>query len=129
MKRFWRAGFGVILGVCVAASCLAYGGLIRLEALGVPNLDFCVHLVFMGLLAFFADGLVGHRVALRGVPLAPALVLAAAATDEVLQRFSSHRSSTWSDFVADVIGVTLAALAAAKVTRAITARRCRAPAA
>ena len=119
----------------MVASCLAYAGKIRLESLGVPNLDFYGHLVFMGLLAFFADGLLGHRVVfprrptLRTVRLGPALVLAAAATDEVLQRFSSHRSSTWSDFAADVIGVTLATLVAMKVAGAIKERGCRAPAA
>jgi hypothetical protein len=128
MKRFWQAGFAVVLAVCVAASCLAYGGMIRLEVLGVPNLDFYGHLVFMGLLAFFADGLLGHRLVARALRLGPALVLAAAASDEVLQRFSTHRSSTWSDFVADAIGVTLGALAATHVARALTARECRAPA-
>lgn len=118
MRRFWVVGFVAIFAGCLAASCLAYGGLIRLEVLGVPHLDFVAHLVFIGLLAFFADGLIGERPAFGALRLGPALVLAAAAADEVLQRFSANRSSTWSDFVADAIGVTLGGLAAARVLRA-----------
>ena len=128
MRRFWITGFAAILSVCVLASCLAYSGALRLSALGIPHLDFFAHLVFMGLLAFFADGLFAHRAMARALPLGPVLVLAAAATDEVLQRFSANRSSSWSDFVADVVGVTVAAVLASRVARGVTARRDRAPA-
>jgi len=117
-KRLWLVGFASVASICVVASCLAYGGTLRLEALGVPHIDFVGHLVFMGLLACFADGMLGHRAVARTVRLGPALVLAAAATDEVLQRFSIHRSSSWSDFVADAIGVTLGAFVATRITRA-----------
>ena len=122
----------MVLAACVVASCLAYAGVMRLAVPGVPHVDFAGHLVFMALLSFFADGLLGRRVLVGPVRWGPLLVLLAAGTDELLQRYSSNRSSTWSDFLADVIGVTLTTLLAARVTRSIsafTARRARCPAA
>lgn len=99
--------------VCVGASVFAYTGHLRIEALGVPHLDLLGHFLLIGLLAFFADGLLGHRALTPMLRAGPLLVLTAAATDEVLQRLSRHRHSTWSDFVADVLGVALASYAAA----------------
>jgi hypothetical protein len=125
MTRFWRTGFWSVLAACVVASCLAYAGVMRLAVPGVPHVDFVGHLVFMALLSFFADGLLGHRAVLGPVRWGPLLVLLAAATDEVLQRYSANRSSTWSDFVADLIGVTLTTLLASRITHALTARRAR----
>jgi len=122
MRSYWRTGFVVSALICVVSSCLAYGGWMRVAVLGVPHLDFVGHLVMMGVLACFADGLLRHRTFARALPLGPALVLAAATIDEVLQRFSANRTSSWSDFVADAIGVTLGALAAARLARAIDAR-------
>jgi VanZ family protein len=124
MKRSRVAAFWIVLAACVAASLLAYRGALRLEGVGIPHLDFYAHLTMMGLLAFFADGMARSR-RLAFVPLGPAIVLLVASTDEVLQRLSAYRSSSWSDFIADTIGVTLGALVAARIAR-VTARRDRA---
>ena len=128
MRRFWRLGLAVVTVTCVLASVLAYLGRMRLEVAGVPHVDFVGHLVFTAMLAFFADGVVGRRrLGARAFPVGPAAVLGVAGLDEVLQRFSTCRSSTLSDFVADAIGVTIGALAASRVSVWLTAPRCSGP--
>lgn len=76
----------------------------------VPHGDKAVHLTIGGALAFFLDGVLRRRALRLGpvhAPLAAVLVLAPAGIEEILQRFSPNRSSSFADFAADIAGVAL----------------------
>ena len=72
---------------------------------------FGAPLAMEGLLAFFLDGALGRRALFPGsrveVPLAAVAVLAPAAIEEYLQRYSVHRTSSVWDFAADLAGVVV----------------------
>jgi VanZ family protein len=115
-SRFWKIGFSLQLAFTLAASALAYLGVLRLDIPGFPRADFLGHFLAMGALAFFADGLARHRrVLVVPLRLGPLLVFVAAAIDELAQRFSSRRNSSVSDLLADALGVTLGAVIASLV--------------
>ena len=126
MRRFWTIGFSVDLGVVVLASVLAYSGCIPTQVALLPHADWGLHFLGYGLLAFFLDGLMQHRVLAtwRGMRIkqAPALVLAVAGVEELLQQLSPRRSCSIGDFVADLFGVTVAALLAEPVARYLAGR-------
>ena len=91
--------------------------------------DFFGHLVFLGALAFFADGVLAHRtIGARVLRIGPLVVFAIAATDEAMQRFSSHRSSCFSDLAADAIGIVLGTVLASWIARRFSATACPRPA-
>jgi VanZ family protein len=49
--------------------------------------------------------------------LGPFLVILIAGAEEYAQRFSARRTSTWSDFIADVVGVLFFSWLARRVAR------------
>lgn len=109
----WRWWTGLLLVVAGAAylSSLAYAeGLPEIFRV-VPQFDKVVHFTVTGLLAFFLDGALGRRALFPGsrveVPLAAVAVLAPAAIEEYLQRYSVHRTSSIWDFAADLAGVVV----------------------
>ena len=120
MARFWRVAFVVQLVVVVAIVVGAYLGRLPTFYQGIPHADLVAHAVLFGLLAGFLDGALSHRpLLLRGAPwlrLAPVLVLAVAAVEEVAQRLSPRRTSSLSDYAADVVGVILFVWLAGRVT-------------
>ena len=119
MTRFWRVAFVVQLVVVSAIVVGAYLGRLPTFYQGIPHADLVAHAVLFGLLAGFLDGALGHRPLLRRVPwlrLAPVLVLAVAAVEEVAQRLSPRRTSSLADFTADVVGVILFVWLAGRVT-------------
>jgi len=76
----------------------------------VPHLDKAVHVGMAGALGFFLDGVLRRRMLRIGpaaLPLAAVLVLAPAGIEEFLQRYSVNRTSSFADFAADVVGVTV----------------------
>jgi VanZ family protein len=107
MNTFFRAGLVLHLGLVVVISVSAYAGVIPTSFAAVPHLDLLGHAILIGGIAFFLDGALGHRGITResALPLAPVIVLAVAGVEEYLQRLSPRRSSSWSDFAADVVGV------------------------
>jgi VanZ family protein len=120
VTRFWRLAFALQLLVVVAIVIGAYLGRLPTFYARVPYADLLAHAVLFGLLAGFLDGALGHRALLRGrlpwLRLAPVLVLAVAAVEEVAQRLSPRRTSSLSDFAADVVGVILFVWLAGRVT-------------
>jgi VanZ family protein len=68
-------------------------------------------------LAFFLDGALALKPLTGSVRLAPVLVLACAGIEEYAQRFSPRRTSSWSDFAADAVGVALFSWMAGRVYR------------
>ncbi len=109
----WRWWTGLILVAAGAAylSSLAYAEGLPEFFRVVPQFDKVVHFTIAGLLAFFLDGALGRRMLFAGsrvaVPLAAVAVLAPAAVEEYLQRYSTHRTSSIWDFAADLVGVVV----------------------
>ena len=120
MKSLFRLGLSVQLILVVLGALAAYVGVMPAAPVGaVPHRDFFVHIIMIGVLAFFLDGTLEHRALWRGWwSLAGALVLGVAGIEEWAQRFSPRRSSTLSDFVADTLGVVFFVWLARRVGRA-----------
>ena len=120
VTRFWRVAFVVQLVVVVAIATGAYLGWLPTFYQRLPHADLLAHAVLFGLLAGFLDGALGHRPLLRGrapwLRLAPVLVLAVAGVEEYAQRLSPRRTSSFSDYAADVVGVVLFVWLAGQVT-------------
>jgi hypothetical protein len=125
MQRFWKLGFAAQLSLVVIISIGAYAGVVPTVFTVIPGLDKLGHFILIGGLAFFLDGALDHREALRGlrVPrLAPVLVLTVAGVEEYLQRLSPRRTSEWGDFFADAVGVFFFAWLAGRVGRHLEER-------
>jgi VanZ family protein len=138
MVRFWRAGFAVQSVLVSLISAGAYLGVLPTSLRAVAHADLVMHVLLIGLLAFFLDGALGYRPLRRGAPfprLAPALVLLLAGAEEIAQGLSPRRSSSLSDYAADVLGVCLFCwlsrradeVLRARASRAALARTCPAP--
>lgn len=110
-KTFWNYGLGVHLGVVTTISLSAYWGILPTTCKVIPHADLWGHLVLVGLLAFFLDGAFRFRPLFSGkltfLRLAPALMIAIAALEELAQSFSPRRTASISDFLADVFGILL----------------------
>lgn len=110
-KTFWNYGLGLHLTVVSIISLLAYLNILPTTYEFIPRVDLFGHLVLVGLLAFFLDGVLGFRPLFSGkfafLRLAPVLVIALAALEELAQSFSPYRTPSVSDFLADVAGIIL----------------------
>jgi VanZ family protein len=100
----------------VTIASLAYAGRLPVAGLAVSPWDLVCHAVLIGLMGMLLDGALGFRRLTRGSPgwlrLGPAIVIALAGAEEILQLLSSRRSASVWDFAADVVGVlVLSALA------------------
>lgn len=120
-RRFTIYGLVVYLALDITIGTMAYMGSLWAFLPGIPHFDFAGHFVLIGGLAFFLDGVLDYRPVTRRVPwlrLAPTAVLTVAGIEELLQALTPRRTSSVSDFVADVLGVYflswVSGLAAAK---------------
>lgn len=103
-RWIWWTGalsFGL---VAVTLTALAYRD-------WVPNAvrenDKLVHFTLAGSLVFFLDGVLRRRavpIARLEIPFAFVLVIGPAGIEELLQRFSTYRTSDLADFLADLAG-------------------------
>lgn len=119
-RRHFRWGLAIQLAVDVLIALGAYLGILPTTLPQVPHFDLLAHAVLIGLLGFFLDGALGFRRFLPNVArprLGALLVILVAGTEEYLQRFSARRTSTWSDFIADVMGVLFFSWLARRVGR------------
>jgi VanZ family protein len=114
-RRFFALGLLAQLALVVLASAGAYAGVLPTTLPSWPRADLLGHAVGYGMLGFFLAG----TLAIRGRPAwtAPAVVLLCAGIEEWAQRFSPRRTSCWSDFIADVVGVCLLAWLARALVR------------
>ncbi|MCL2725484.1 MAG: VanZ family protein [Polyangiaceae bacterium] len=107
--RAYRLAFVLVVFIALGLSWIAYSeGLAILEVW--QGLDKVFHFTLAGALAFCLDGALGRcnlHVGRVRLPLASVLVLVPCAIDEWMQRWSSTRTSSIWDFLADVAGVTI----------------------
>jgi VanZ family protein len=114
----WALALQLLVDVLISVG--AYLGALPTRLPQIPHIDLPIHALLIGLLGAFLDGSLGFR---RLTPrlafprLGALLVLTAAGIEEYLQRFSPRRSSTYSDFIADVVGVLFFSWLAKRVSR------------
>jgi hypothetical protein len=104
----FRVAAALHLAAIVAIAIGAYTGELPTSLPSFPHADLVGHALLIGVLALLVDGALGWRAPLRRarwLHLGPALVLLVAGLEEWAQRFSTRRTSCWSDFAADVAGV------------------------
>ncbi len=103
--------FAVHTVLVVVIAALAYSGHLHVPKVFTSPYDLVAHAVLIGLLGALLDGALGFRPLTRWTPrwlgLGPAIIVALAGIEELLQALSARRSSSLSDFVADVTGVVL----------------------
>lgn len=103
----WWLGFLLVSAIALRLSQLAYQDLLPPM---FEEADKIIHFTVAGSLAFFLDGALGRRSLRLGpmsVSLAAALLLVTFGVEEFLQRFSVHRSASFADYFADVVGVVV----------------------
>jgi hypothetical protein len=121
-ETWFRVAFAAHAVLVVVIAALAYSGHLHVPKLFTSPYDLVAHAVLIGLLGALADGALGFRPLTRWTPrwlgLGPAIIVALAGVEEILQTLSARRSSSLSDFVADVTGVVLLC-AAVRIWRAL----------
>jgi VanZ family protein len=109
-ERWFLAAFVIHACLVVTIAVLAYTGHLPVHRLSASHLDLLGHAVLIGLMGMLLDGALGSRPLLSRLPwlgMGPSIIVAVAGVEEILQVLSSRRSSSISDFVADVAGVVL----------------------
>ncbi len=126
-KRFWRIGLGLHMTFVTCVGICAYLGILPNPSAYFPRYDIPGHLIFIGLIAFFLDGVLGFRPLfgerLPWLRLAPVLVLALAGLEELAQALSPNRSCSIVDFAADALGIFFFSWLALKLDRWRAARQ------
>ena len=120
MWRWWIA-LAVVVAAAGCLTVLAYREGLPEIFQRIPQSDKIVHFTIGGLLAVFLDGALRQRNALAiagfAIPLAALVVLVPAGTEEYLQRYSAHRTSSIWDFAADLLGVVVLLSVSRRVRR------------
>jgi len=121
-QTWFRLAFGLHAILVLVIAALAYTGHLHVPRIFTSPYDLVAHAVLIGLLGALADGALGFRPLSRWTPswigLGPAVILVLAGIEESLQVLSARRSSSLSDFLADVTGVVLLC-AAVRIWRAL----------
>lgn len=128
--RIGLLGHTALIG---AIAAFAYAGRLPRGITVVPYYDTITHFVLLGLFGFFLDGALAHRrVDSRAslprsiswealVPrLGTTIALVLATTEEIAQRLSPRRSSTWSDFAANTMGILIGSWIALRLTEVVS---------
>jgi hypothetical protein len=122
-RSTFRLAAAVHFAAVIAIAVGAYTGALPTSLPAFPHADLVGHALLIGLLAMLVDGALGWRALVeraRWLHLGPALVLLVAGLEEWAQRFSPRRTSSWSDFAADVAGVLLFSWAGGLLRQNIT---------
>ncbi|MBW2260949.1 MAG: hypothetical protein JRG91_03170 [Deltaproteobacteria bacterium] len=122
-EGWFRLAFVLHTGIVITVASLAYSGHLHLPRLFASPYDLLGHAVLIGLMGALLDGALGFRPLTRWTPrwlgLGPSIIVALAGVEEILQVLSANRSSSLSDFLADVTGVVVLCT----VVRILRARR------
>lgn len=114
----WALALQLALDVLIGTG--AYLGILPNTLPSLPHIDLLFHAILIGLAGGLLDGALGFRRLVQSLSfprLGPLLVILAAGIEEYAQRFSPRRTSTWSDFAADGVGVFFFSWLAWKVAR------------
>ena len=110
-ETWFRVAFAIHTALVVVIAALAYSGHLHVPKLFTSPYDLLAHAILIGLLGALLDGALGFRPLTRWTPpwvgLGPTIIVALAGIEELLQALSARRSSSLSDFLADVTGVVL----------------------
>jgi hypothetical protein len=120
----WALAFQLALDILIGLG--AYLGVLPTVLPRLPHSDLLLHAILIGLLGGLLDGALGFRRLLPNLVrprLGQLLVILVAGIEEYAQRFSARRTSTWSDFIADVMGVLFFSWLARRVARDDVASR------
>ena len=119
-RRLFRWALAIQLALVILISLGAYRGILPMVLPRLPHSDLPIHALLFGLLGACLDGSLGFRRITPGLAfprLGAALVIVAAGIEEYAQRFSARRTSTYSDFLADVAGVLFFSWLAKRISR------------
>jgi polysaccharide biosynthesis protein VpsQ len=109
-RRFWVTSFWFYLGILFAISMSAYLQIIPTEIAKFPHYDTILHFLLLGIAAYLSH-LALNKQQLRifkiSLPLAPFIVFLFCILDEIIQKFTPHRSADIIDLAADLSGIIL----------------------
>ncbi|MBW4604036.1 MAG: VanZ family protein [Calothrix sp. FI2-JRJ7] len=106
--RFWIIAFWFYLGILLAISISAYLKVIPTEIARFPYYDTVLHFVLLGIAAYLSHLALNKRqlhILGTALPLAPFIVFFFCILDEIIQKFTPHRSADIVDLIADVCGI------------------------
>ncbi len=110
-KKIWISGFCLHLGLVLTIAASAYLGILPTQYKVIPQSDVWGHMILIGMLAFFLDGVCDFRPLFPGrvfwLRRGPAIILTIAALEEMAQTLSPYRTASLKDFAADVVGIVL----------------------
>lgn len=104
----WIFAFWFYFGILISISISAYLKIIPVQLAGIPYYDTIGHFILLGMAAFFGHLALKKRklyVLTISIPLAPIIVGIFCVIDELLQILSPHRSPSFSDLIADLVGI------------------------
>jgi polysaccharide biosynthesis protein VpsQ len=113
--RFWIICFWFYLGILFAISMSAYLRVIPTEIAQFPYYDTVLHFLLLGIAAYLSHLALNKRqlhILDTALPLAPFLVFMFCIIDEIIQKFTPHRSADIIDLLADVCGIIVFTLLA-----------------
>ncbi|MBF2062947.1 MAG: VanZ family protein [Calothrix sp. C42_A2020_038] len=106
--RFWVVVFCFYLGILFAISMSAYLKVIPTEISQFPYYDTILHFLLLGLAAYLSHLAFNKRqlhIFGTAIPLMPFIVFLFCIIDEIIQKFTPHRSADIIDLIADVCGI------------------------
>ncbi len=109
-RRFWVIAFWFYLGILFTISISAYLRVIPTEISRFPYYDTVLHFLLLGIAAYLSHLALNKRqfnIFNIQLPLAPFIVFFFCIIDEIIQKFSPHRSADWVDLTADLCGIIL----------------------
>ena len=108
--RFWVIAFWFYLGILSAISLSAYTKVIPTEIARFPYYDTILHFILLGIAAYLSHLALNKRqlhILCTSLPMAPFIVFLLCILDEVIQKFTPHRSADIVDLIADVCGIVV----------------------
>ncbi|BAZ09185.1 hypothetical protein NIES4071_09910 [Calothrix sp. NIES-4071] len=106
--RFWIIAFWFYLGILLAISASAYLKVIPTEIASFPHYDTILHFLLLGIAAYLSHLALNKRqlhILGTALPRSAFIVFFFCIVDEIMQKFTPHRSADIVDLLADVCGI------------------------